>query len=177
MVEDTCLVLTDLDGTLIDTDKANNLSYLKALKRYLPNIDFTNESRITRTTIEKYCSDKLLIKKIEEMKCNFYNDFLEHTFLNQEVLDQLVKYKKTADLYLVTKGSRERIVQLLNYHRCIDIFDRAFFCKPIPDKYNYVLEQIRCDPRRIVVFENDSEEILDAIKAGIPEQNITQVRI
>lgn len=177
IIEDTCLVLTDLDGTLINTDKANNLSYLKALKKYLPNIDFANEPRITKLIIEKYCSDKRLVRNIEKMKCNFYSEFLEHTFLNEELLKRLIEYKQTAEIYLVTKGSRERVVQLLNYHRCIEVFDRKFFCKPIPDKYDYVLKQVCCNPKRIVVFENDSEEILEAIKAGIPEQNITQVRI
>ena len=144
MTEDTCLVLSDLDGTLIDTDKANNLSYLKALKRYLPNIDLANESRITRLTIEKYCSDKLLVRNIEEMKCNLYSEFLEHTFLNEELLERLIEYKQTADIYLVTKASKQRVVQLLNHHHCIELFDRIFFCKKNPDKYHYVLKQIRC---------------------------------
>lgn len=177
MTEHTYLVLTDLDGTFINTDKANNLSYLKALKRYLPETDLADEPRITRLTIEQYCSDKLLIKKIENKKANFYKFCMEYTVLNKELLSRLIKYKQTANVYLVTKASKERVVQLLNYHSCIDLFDEIFFCKEIPNKYDYVLKQIDCDPNKIVVFENDSKEILDAIKAGIPDKNITQIKL
>lgn len=112
------VILTDLDGTLIDTDQANNFAYRKAINSYMPYLEVPIVKRITKEVIDKYCTDKELAEKIQKEKIEYNSQFLAHTYLNKELVDFLISNKNTTEICLVTKASPERVIQLLDHHNC-----------------------------------------------------------
>ena len=171
------VILTDLDGTLIDTDQANNLAYRKAINSYMPYTEVPLVKRITKEVVDKYCADEALAEKIQIEKIDYNLQFLDHTYLNKELFNLLAKNKTTTKVCLVTKASPERVIQLLEHHNCAEIFDKIFFCKDIRNKYQYALNEINICSEKVLVFEDDESEILHANEAGIPNKNITKISL
>lgn len=170
-------ILTDLDGTLIHTDQANNSAYKKAIDLHMPYLEAPVVKRITKEVIDKYCTDEVLAEKIRKEKIGYNSQFLDHTYLNKELINFLISNKNTAKVCLVTKASPERVIQLLDHHNCAKLFDEIFFCKDIHNKYQYVLNEINICSKKVLVFEDDENEILHANKAGIPNNNITRISL
>ena len=170
-------ILTDLDGTLIHTDQANNSAYKKAIDLHMPYLEAPVVKRITKDVIDKYCTDEVLAEKIRKEKIGYNSQFLDHTYLNKELINFLISNKNTAKVCLVTKASPERVIQLLDHHNCAKLFDEIFFCKDIHNKYQYVLNEINICSKKVLVFEDDENEILHANEAGIPNNNITRISL
>lgn len=177
ILNDIEVILTDLDGTLCDTDEANNLAYKQAIGYFAPHLQIPLVKRITKEVVDKHCDDEVLTEKIQEKKIEYNSQFLDHTYLNKELMNFLVSNKNTIKVYLVTKASPERVIQLLSHHNCTKLFDKIFFCKDIHNKYRYALNEINICPKKILVFEDDENEILHANEAGIPNKNITEISL
>ena len=103
--------------------------------------------------------------------------FLGHTYLNKELIKFLIINKSTTKVCLVTKASPERVIQLIDHHNCAKLFDKIFFCKDIHNKYQYALNEINICSKKVLVFEDDENEILHANEAGIPNKNITKISL
>lgn len=177
ILNDIEVILTDLDGTLFDTDYANNLAYKKAIGYYAPHLQIPLVKRITKEMFDKHYDDGVLTEKIQKKKIEYNSQFLDHTYLNKELINFLISNKNTAKVCLVTKASPERVIQLLEHHNCAKLFDRIFFCKDIANKYKYALEEINICSKKVLVFEDDLHEIFHANKAGIPNKNITRISL
>lgn len=171
------VILTDLDGTLVDTDEANNLAYKQAIDYYAPHLRIPFIKRITKEVVDKHCADEVLAEKIQKEKVEYNSQFLDHTYLNKELFNLLISNKTTTKVCLVTKASPERVVQLLNHHNCAKLFDSIFFCKHIDNKYQYALNKINMCSKKVLVFEDDENEILHANEAGIQNKNITKISL
>jgi len=177
ILNDIEVILTDLDGTLCDTDKANSLAYKQAIGYCAPHLQTPLIKRITKEVVDKHCGDEILIEKIQKKKIEYNSQFLGHTYLNKELIKLLIINKSTTKVCLVTKASPERVIQLIDYHNCAKLFDKIFFCKDIHNKYQYVLNEINICSKKVLVFEDDDYEILHAIEAGIPNKNITKISL
>lgn len=171
------VILTDLDGTLIDTDQANNLAYRKAIDSYMPYMEVPVVKRITKEVIDKYCTNEVLAEKIQKEKIGYNSQFLDYTYLNKELINFLISNKNTTKVCLVTKASPERVIQLLDHHNCAKLFDRIFFCKHIDNKYQHALNEINICSKKVLVFEDDLNEVFHANEAGIPDKNITKISL
>lgn len=177
ILNDIEMILTDLDGTLCDTDEANNLAYKQAIGYCAPHLQIPLVRRITKEVVDKHCGDEVLTEKIQEKKIEYNSEFLGHTYLNKELIEFLIVNKSTTKVCLVTKASPERVAQLLSHHNCAEIFDRIFFCKHIDNKYQHALNETNMCSEKVLVFENDESEILHANEAGIPNKNITKISL
>lgn len=169
----------DMDGTLIDTNYANYLSYTQAIHQILqtgsdfsydPNIRFTRVYLKERfPTLEKTEYDKITL-----LKNRFYADNLPKTELNVIMTDILKRYSKTNTTVLVTNCREERAVMTLKYHDLFNAFNHKFFVHQ-NNKYEYALASLEISPTSVFVFENEKSEIENAISAGIPCENILYV--
>ena len=172
----------DMDGTLIDTDFANFLSYQEAIKSVMQcetEIQYFPNERFNRTTLNRVVpnlTEERLVEIIKQKEIN-YKKHLSQTKLNKAVSDILIQYSKTNQTVLVTNCREDRAVLTLEYHKLIDKFNHFFF-KEIDDKANRVnkyknaLNNLSLSAQIVVAFENEKVEIEDAKLAGIPIDNI-----
>lgn len=172
----------DLDGTLVDTNLANFLSYKKAIQSvtkseidlvYVPDQRFNRnvlKNKISNLTENEY--DRI----IKEKEHN-YKYFLTETKLNKTVIDILFKYSKTNKTVLVTNCREKRAKLTLNYHGLTDKFSNIFYRKVTniekrTNKYAYAISCLGISAKSVVIFENENAELEDARTAGIPNQNV-----
>ena len=172
----------DMDGTLIDTDFANFLSYQEAIQSVMQSkteIQYTPNERFNRTTLHRLVqnlTDEKLIEIIKQKEINYLKN-LTQTKLNKSISDILIRYSKTNKTVLVTNCREDRAILTLEYHKLIDKFSHLLF-KNIVDKDNRVnkyknaLNILNLSPQNVIAFENEKIEIEDAKLAGIPIDNI-----
>jgi beta-phosphoglucomutase-like phosphatase (HAD superfamily) len=181
-IKENDILFFDMDGTLVDTDFANFLSYKKAIQSFIPTenlIEFKPNERFNRASLkiavpnlteEEY--EKIIQKKEEN-----YKEHLSETKLNKSVMDILLKYYKTNKTVLVTNCREDRAMMTLNYHKLTDKFSNIFF-RNISDngkrtnKYKSAINSLSLTAQTVIVFENERPEIEDAILAGISINNI-----
>jgi phosphoglycolate phosphatase-like HAD superfamily hydrolase len=161
----------DMDGTLIDTDFANFLSYQEAIKSVVQSeteIQYVPNERFNRTTLNKVIpnlTEEKIVEIIKQKEIN-YNKYLTQTKLNKSVSDILIRYSKTNKTVLVTNCREDRAILTLEYHKLIEDKDTRV------NKYKIALNNLSLSAQIVIAFENEKIEIEDAILAGIPIDNI-----
>lgn len=177
-------IFTDFDDTIIYTSYANFLAYRKAVHKIL-NIDiFYIDERFTHNTLLEITNDKIIIDNIIKLKKEYYNDYLQYTYINDELLN-ILKNMKSINIILVTIGDRDRIENTLKYHNIQDLFDKKFFIKQsnkFSCKYldafmiiNNNNENINLED--IFIFENSDLEILKALNNGFKVDNMYKIPV
>ena len=183
-IKNETILFFDFDGTLIDTDYANYLSYKKAIKAVLnKSISFKNNERFTRDTLKNIFPDleKRQIDKIIKKKKLFYKEFLSETKPNKILFEILDKFSKINMIFLVTNCRKDRALLTLNYYNIEMKFNNVFYreingTKRI-NKYHNAITKLDISPLSILVFENEQSEISAAISAGIPKGNVLRINI
>ncbi|MEJ8322443.1 HAD family phosphatase [Kosakonia sacchari] len=123
-------ILSDMDGTLIDTEIANASAYCYAIAQYGGAItveDFQQNYagmswKAFLPIILPDASDETH-KAIADLKKSKYVDFFPSTTLYTDVLDFLTHSKQFAPVALVTTASRQAVDGLLRYHGLENFFD------------------------------------------------------
>lgn len=176
------ILFFDMDGTLIDTNRANILAYLAAIEAVTgsrPDFDMKQEIRLTRSSLYTILPnlDALEYKKIINEKENLYFSYLKETKIIPATINILKTYSKTNRTVLVTNCRKKRALETLTYHGINNLFSDFCFrseennSSNKVNKYQNALMQIGAFPKQIIVFENDVNEIEDALKTGIKNIN------
>ncbi len=182
-INNTSILIFDLDGTLINTNYANFLAYKEAIKQVLKlELDLLHNSneRFTRNLLKTIIPTLTSVEyeKIIELKNKFYEEYLHKTTLNQVVVKILKKYSKTNKTILATNSHKKRAIKILKHHKLIDYFDYKFYKedKGIEiNKFNYVLTFLKISEKFVIIFENEKLEIDNAISLGISTKNIISI--
>lgn len=166
----------DMDGTLVDTNVANFLSYKKAIQFVTKSeciLNYDPDKRFNRSNLNIALPhmNETEYEMIVQHKEEYYQDFLNETKVNQEIADILFKYSKTNRTVLVTNCREERAMQTLNFHGLTDKFNnlvfRQFSDNGKINKFQYAILSLGIPPQLVIAFENEECEISDAIEAGI----------
>ncbi len=175
----------DLDGTLVDTDYANYLSFKMAIQAVInPNnlIPFNPQERFNRTILLREfpnINDKDF-QEIIRLKEQLYSENIGETKLLRYANDILDKFFELNTTVLVTNCREHRAILTLNQYGLTDKFKHKIFRKSIDkelhvNKFQNALNALVLEPQMVIVFENEQFEIDEAIKAGIPIKNIISV--
>lgn len=183
LLTDDTVFFFDMDGTLVDTNLANFLSYRKAIQ-FVTNSDHNlthnPEKRFNRSALKNAIPNlsepeyESIIQKKEEC----YVDFLHEMKLNTKIADILSKYSKTNKTFLVTNCRKERALATLNYFGLADKFSQIFYRQFTNNdekinKFRNAISELGVPPNLVIAFENEEIEIADAIQAGITVINPT----
>ncbi len=172
------IVVFDLDGTLIETDLANFLSYEAAINHIIghcPPVQLDSTKRITRKILKEMLptAQRTLIEDIVEHKERIYGQFLHTTSVNQSLL-WLLELAQGKDVILATDCRRARAELVLSYHGLWEKFTRKYFCdNDNPNsKYERIFADLDINSRQVVVFENDPLLVTAAIEAGADANSV-----
>lgn len=176
LIASDSILFFDLDGTLIDTDYANFLSYREAVKTVLQNdfdLSYNPHQRFNRSllrcTIPNLTEKELKLIIEEKEKC--YNNYLSETQLNREIVEILSNHFGKNRTVLVTNCRKDRALSTLLHHGLTDKFNDFFF-RQIDEngkinKFQNAIINLGISPDLVIAFENEENEIKDAINAGI----------
>lgn len=182
IINNSSILFFDMDGTLIDTDYANFLSYSKAIQDITKSeIAYKPNQRFTRSVLINSIPNlsETDIERIIQEKEKNYKIFLPETKLIKPIAEILFRYSKTNKTVLVTNCREERALMTLNYHGITDKFSNLFFRQFSEDiqkinKFQNAISVLGISPKSVVAFENEEVEIEDAIKAGINDYNLVK---
>lgn len=173
------ILIFDLDGTLIDTDKANLLSYREAIKK-VKNLDLLwhDKERFTRENLYSLIpnlKDKEFVKIIE-IKTNVFHKYLQYTNLNTSIFEIMKFFSRTNQIILATNSHKVKANLLLRHYDLFNLFDKRYYREDYTyiknNKYKYIINNLNVAPHNVVIFEDDNYEIEKAILLKIPSNNI-----
>lgn len=179
------ILFFDMDGTLIDTNLANFLSYKKAINSVTQSdndLTFNPDKRFNRSNLKIAIPNltETEYERIIQEKAKYYDEFLHETKIIEEVADILFKYSKSHRTVLVTNCRQERAISTLNHFGIADKFS-DIFCRQFAEKkekinkFQNAILTLNVPPNLVVAFENEEAEISDAIEAGISICNIIAI--
>lgn len=179
------IILCDLDGTLIDTDYANYLSYMHAIEdvtRRKHDLQFNSRKRFTREVLREkipYLTNHQY-NTIVSLKTNYYNKYLPKTNVNTSLAKFIRKYSRTNETVLVTSCREKRAIGTLRHHNLLGYFSQLI-CREVlsesglSNKYLNAVNLLSANPMACIVCENDISDINNAMLAGVPRKNIINV--
>lgn len=182
-INNTSILIFDLDGTLVHSDNANFLAYKEAIWQIFKldlNSLYNSSERFTRNTFKEIFPElsRTEYEKIIELKNKLYAKYLYKTTLNESVVEILKKYSKTNKTILFTNSHKERAIKILKHHELMDFFDYRFYKEDKGEninKFHYVLTYLKISPKSVIIFENEEIEVDMAMLSGIPSENIINI--
>lgn len=170
----------DLDGTLVDTYKADFLAYRDAIQEVL-NLEI-HEADFNKTHGQEM-KKKLKVlapgtsdhdaRKIAAAKKNHYQKYLHETVPNQKLIDFLANFSDHHAMVLVTTAKKDNALKVLQKYNLKKYFSHTVFgdevehSKPHPEAYLTALKRSGLQPEEAIAFEDSRTGIEAAEAAGL----------
>lgn len=170
-------IITDFDGTLVDTFQANLRAYQKAFAEC--GLTLTDDKyrecfgyRYDRFMQAMGITETEIAFKIKENKKEYYPQFFEYLKPNQALINLIDGFKvmggKTA---IASTARKENLMNAINYLGIADRFNLIYagvdvkHGKPNPEIYLKAMEALGVPPDETLIFE-DSQVGIEAAKAS-----------
>lgn len=167
------IIAFDLDGTLVNTDKANSMAYQRSVYDVtgitvdIENCRITRDSLKTKINVSDGILHEIIIKKEQ-----LFTELLLYTQPLPALF--ILQHLKNTHNVLLTYARQERAYSVLEYYGVTSLFDNFYYrdCYSGKSKFDYLVNELHYSSDKIILFENDQKAIADAIHFGIPQRNI-----
>lgn len=171
------LIISDFDGTLVDTFEANLRAYQKAFNRvglYLAAEEYRRYFgyRFERFMMAMAISDENVRAKIRESKKELYPQYFRFLKPNNSLIELITTFRSMGGKTAIASTARkENLMNAINYLCIADKFDLILSGidvkqgKPSPEIYNKTMEKLGVSPEETLIFE-DSDVGVQAAKAS-----------
>lgn len=171
-------IITDFDGTLVDTFQANWLAYQKAFVEVgiTLTIDQYRECfgyRFDRFMASMNIKDPKVAAHIKDAKKTYYPDFFSWLRPNTALIELISSYHamglKTA---IASTARRENLLNAVNHLGIADIFDLIYagvdvkVGKPSPEIYLKAMTALQVEASETLIFEDSLVGIQAAQASG-----------
>ena len=170
-------IITDFDGTLVDTFEANLRAYQKAFQEV--GLNLTAERyrecfgyRYDRFMQEMGVTDKTIADSIKELKKKYYPEYFEYLKPNIALINLIAGIKKMGGKTAIASTARkENLMNAVNFLGIAQYFDLILAGidvkkgKPDPEIYLKSMAALGVTPDETFIFENSPVGI-DAAKAS-----------
>ena len=170
-------IITDFDGTLVDTFEANLRAYQKAFQEV--GLNLTAERyrecfgyRYDRFMQEMGVTDKTIADSIKELKKKYYPEYFEYLKPNIALINLIAGIKKMGGKTAIASTARkENLMNAVIFLGIAQYFDLILAGidvkkgKPDPEIYLKSMAALGVTPDETVIFE-DSQVGIDAAKAS-----------
>ena len=169
-------IITDFDGTLVDTFDANFKAYEKAFsgcglliseQQYRRCFGLRYDSLMAAMGI----TDAEIAHRIKDAKKHYYPDFFQYLRPNKTLIELIASFKTMGGKTAVASTARkENLMNVINYLGIADCFNLIYAGndvkegKPSPDIYLKAMDTLQSIPENTLIFE-DSEVGIQAAKA------------
>jgi HAD superfamily hydrolase (TIGR01509 family) len=180
-------LLFDLDGTLVDSERANHTAYSRALFEAGAQIQ---PDDVARTAGGRQWRDFLpaLLRDagvdcdpaaIARRKGELYREMVGELRVNSALLSLAAGVRPGLRTALVTTASAESVQEILRHFGIVSTFDLVITGddvtrhKPDPEAYRLALARLRVHPRECLAFEDSDVGMAAASAAGVPVVRVT----
>ena len=171
-------IITDFDGTLVDTFEANYLAYKHVLNSL--GIELTRESyracfglRFNEFMEHIGVKNITLKDQIKKEKAKAYPLYFDKLSLNCPLLNFLLFMKHNGvKIAIASTARRENLINVLNYFDITDVFDEIFtgesvtYGKPHPEIYILTMDKLGVNESETLIFEDSEVGIQAADRSG-----------
>lgn len=170
-------IITDFDGTLVDTFEANLRAYQRAFADEGLTLTANRYRECFGYRFDRFMSamgiiDDNIANRIKEAKKDYYPKYFNHLKSNHALIDLIESFKamggKTA---IASTAHKENLMNVVNYLNIADKFSLVLAGvdvkngKPDPEIYLKAMEALYVKPEETLVFE-DSQVGIEAAKAA-----------
>ena len=173
----TKLIISDFDGTLVDTKEAN----FQAYKEVLSHFDFLLTKEIYHQVfgmrLKEFMhyiniNDPFIIEQVRNMKAQIYPQYFELIRINTPLLEFIALMRlngvKTA---LASTAQKDNVFNLLNHINQSQLFDlivtgaNVVKAKPDPECFLSIMAYFNCKAEETLIFEDSFVGIKAAIQS------------
>lgn len=170
-------IITDFDGTLVDTFEANLRAYQEAFAGVGMNLPAEKYRECFGYRFERFMSamaihDENTCNYIREAKKECYPKFFEHLKPNTALIELIASFHAMGGRTAIASTARkENLMNVVNYLDLSPMFDLIYAGvdvkqgKPSPEIYLKTMGALGVQPRETLIFE-DSSVGIDAAKAS-----------
>lgn len=178
-------IITDFDGTLVDTFEANLRAYQKSFSEC--GIKLTEEKyrdcfglRFDAFMSRMAVFDEQKACRIKELKKEFYPQYFEYLIPNKPLIGLIDSFHRLGGKTAIASTARKE--NLMNAIHALDLkeyFDLIFAGvdvkrgKPDPEIYNKAMESLGVKPEETLIFEDSEIGIGAAIASGAKYIRVT----
>lgn len=172
------LIITDFDGTLVDTFQANLKSYQQAFESVGLSLSAEQYKNCFGLRFDKFMHsmniiDESVASNIRKAKSEFYPANFHLLRVNDSLLNFIRSFKRCGVLTAVASTARRKNLEnALTYIDAYNDFDLIFAGedvvngKPSPEIYNKIMNFFNISPQETLIFEDSPVGIEAAISAG-----------
>ncbi len=170
-------IITDLDGTLVDTFEANLRAYQKAFNDVGLNLTADTYRQCFGYRFERFMTavgitDERTLNYIREAKKEYYPLFFEYLKPNKALIELIDGFHRMGGKTAIASTARkENLLNVVNHLGVGELFDIIYAGvdvkqgKPSPEIYLKAMDTLFVNPDETLIFE-DSEVGIEAAKAS-----------